>query len=526
MKKIYKYTLGLPIGLLLLSLTFTSCSEDTMDGINKNNNYPRDVDARFILTDLIVSSAFKVVGADFSLYSSVYMEHEVGCHGQMYNAEIRQTEPTSSTTYNNSWVSAYENIKNAKLIIKKTQEEGGRDFNNKFTEGVARIFLAYNGAILTDLFGDVPYSQAGIIDADGLPVYRQPVVDKQEDIYKDILSQLDQAIALLPQGDNGTAGVVGAQDILYAGSDKAWLKVAYGLKARYTMRLLAKSADETEDLNSILEYIGKSFSSASEEFKFDKYDGGAQTNPLGAFSSNRAALATSESFINKLDERNDPRLLSSALSFSTGALVADKTKFFPAPNGTASQRQFEYDCWFTDYSFVGVTYLMSYSELMFLKAEAYARLTGQNDKAEEALKLAIESSLANFEKSGTGFYSVFTGKVSDLEIDVVSKFATYFTDKVKPLFDANPLQEVMIQKYLAFMGASGESIEAYNDYRRMRALGENFVVLENPKNAEGKFPLRFVYGNSDKLANPNVGNLVGDGTYVYTENVWWAGGTR
>ena len=41
----------------------------------------------------------------------------------------------------------------------------------------------------------------------------------------------------------------------------------------------------------------------------------------------------------------------------------------------------------------------------------------------------------------------------------------------------------MIQKYLAFFGASGESLEAYNDYRRMKGANENLVELKNPLNS-------------------------------------------
>ena len=70
--------------------------------------------------------------------------------------------------------------------------------------------------------------------------------------------------------------------------------------------------------------------------------------------------------------------------------------------------------------------------------------------------------------------------------------------------------------------AYGESIEMYNDIRRWKANGENLVELKNP----GKFPLRLPYGNDDTTTNPNVQAAYGDGAYVYTENVWWAGGTR
>jgi ABC-type transporter Mla subunit MlaD len=83
----------------------------------------------------------------------------------------------------------------------------------------------------------------------------------------------------------------------------------------------------------------------------------------------------------------------------------------------------------------------------------------------------------------------------------------------------------MVQKYIAFYGANGESTEAYNDIRRLKAMGENFIELANPNNAT-RFPLRYGYGNSDTTANPNVKEAFGTGQYVYTEPVWWAGGSR
>ena len=93
---------------------------------------------------------------------------------------------------------------------------------------------------------------------------------------------------------------------------------------------------------------------------------------------------------------------------------------------------------------------------------------------------------------------------------------------MKPLFTANPVREVMVQKYLAMLGAFGESTECYNDIRRMKALKEDFVKLDNPK----PFPLRAPYGNSDVIANPKVNAAYGDGQYVYSDPVWWAGGNR
>ncbi|MCA1760541.1 MAG: SusD/RagB family nutrient-binding outer membrane lipoprotein, partial [Bacteroidales bacterium] len=71
-----------------------------------------------------------------------------------------------------------------------------------------------------------------------------------------------------------------------------------------------------------------------------------------------------------------------------------------------------------------------------------------------------------------------------------------------------------------------EAVEAYSDYRRLVAMGNNVIQLDNPKNDANQFPQRFTYGSSDVTTNVNVRNAYGDGNYVYTEKVWWAGGTR
>ena len=64
----------------------------------------------------------------------------------------------------------------------------------------------------------------------------------------------------------------------------------------------------------------------------------------------------------------------------------------------------------------------------------------------------------------------------------------YFNNNVKAKFTANPLSEVMNQKYIAFF--EEEAVEAYNDYRRLKAMGNNVISLENPLNTT-QFPLRY-----------------------------------
>ena len=145
MKK-YK-SIGKLLAVSFLTATIASaCTEDAMDKINENPNNPLDAPAKFLITDLGVSTAFSTVGGDFSLYSSVYIEHETGISNQLYRAEVRSGEPTTATTYNNAWINVYANIKNAKIVIKKCEEDPSEK-GNVVTEAIAKILLAYNGAV-------------------------------------------------------------------------------------------------------------------------------------------------------------------------------------------------------------------------------------------------------------------------------------------------------------------------------------------------------------------------------------------
>lgn len=533
MKK-YK-TAGKIIVISLLAMTgILSCTENTMDRINRNPNNPLDAPAKFLITELSVSTPFSISGGDFSVYSSVYIEHEVGINNQHYRAELRIGEPSTPTTYNNVWNAIYTNIRNAKVAIMKCEEDPAEK-GNPVTEAIARIYLAYNAALLTDVFGDTPFSETGILNPDGTPAYMQPKIDTQASIYAEVHNNLNKAITLLNEGkakDTGSSGAIDKNDLIYSGNALLWYKAANALKARYTMRLLNRSTDVTKDLNDVIGYISKSFKSAKEECKLAIYDGEKQQNPLLAFSSSRNSLAASESLIDKFKERKDPRLNQAfARADSDGDIVVGKggrqathiDSITIAPNGTVDEIQNKYSTSMALWSAKTPTQLISYHELKFLEAEALCRLNGAG--AEDALKEAVRASFVNL---GSSIQDAIENWKINGSVNLDATVAdTYFTSNVKPLFDANKLKETMIQKYLAFYGASGESTEAYSDYRRLKSAGENFIQLKNPLNESKKlFPLRFGYGHSDVSANKAVNAAFGDGQYVYSEPVWWAKGTR
>lgn len=511
----------LALGCLAAPLTFTSCSEDRMDEINVNPNNPIDVNARFILADVITSTAFSNVGGDFNTYLATYVEHEVGTHNQLWRAEHRLNEPQAASTFNNGWNSTYSTLRNAKIIIDKCSV-GGSEEGNHTTLGMAQVLAAYNLALLTDLFGDVPYSEAMDINAT-----LTPKIDSQEDIYAEVHALLDAAIENLPKGD---VQAPGSYDLLYSGVANKWVKLAYGLKARYTMRLLNVSSDKEADLAKVIEYADKSFTSATDEAAFNVYNA-QNLNPLFDFQWSRDGLAASKSLADKMIEREDPRVNRNFVTagWSQVDSLVDKPTMYSllAPNGDNEQVQYKYLTSAFVFSQTASTQLLSLHEVLFLKAEAMQRLNQSASAIEDVLVKAVKAGIVNSEKSvETAFVAptvLVYGGISETSADLTdSVINDYIDNAVKIKFAQDGLKEIAVQKYLAFFGASGESTEMYNDIRRWKAAGENFIELKNTN----KFPLRLPYGNSETTTNPNVQVAYGDGQYVYSENVWWAGGTR
>ena len=514
MKKIFRL---LTSGLVLsaLAFSFTACSEDYMDKINEDKDSAKDAASKFIIPDLMLRTAQNVIGGDFNTYIGSYVEYWAGTHNQLYQAEKRNAEVRLSSTFNNGWGDIFYLIRNAKLTIEKSKSEVPEAVQAR---AIAETMLAYILAEATDLFGDIPYTEVG--NAWDTPY---PNADSQESIYTEVFRLLDDAAASFATNPAS----VGGQDFIYGGSNTAWIKFINGLKARYTLRLNNRSSN----LAKVIEYVDASFSSAAEQASMP-YAGTNNQNPLFDFEWSRDGISSCTSMWNKLMERNDPRADRVYWHSNTWAHydgVDAEGVLAPTGSPTESQGQYLYDVFM--FAEKAPVHFLSYHELMFIKAEAQARL-GKTAEAKESLKEAIMAAFVNLEISvDAGINAPSVLAYDGIEPITVLKpnesealAEEYFDDTVEALFDANPLKEVMLQKYIGLWGGNGEAVETYADIRRLKAEGKGDIYgLINP----GKFPLRCPYGNDDVTANPNIEKLYTDaGNYVFTENVWWAGGSR
>ncbi|WP_158962423.1 SusD/RagB family nutrient-binding outer membrane lipoprotein [Myroides fluvii] len=500
MKRI-KYILA---SIVVAALALQSCSEDKMDDINKNKNDPEFMESKFILTEVMTKTGFSITGGDLAFYASIYTELLGGTFNQFYNAQERLGEPSASTTYNNQWNAIYVNLRSLKLVEQKCSA-GGEEAGNYHTLGVAQILKAYNLALLTDLFGDVPYSEA-------LEPLKNPQakIDRQEDIYKAVFQLLDDGIENLAKKSEYPN--LGKQDLVYTNGDvTSWTKAAYGLKARYLMRMSLKNPD----YQGVIDNVDKSFTFSEGDFK---YQVPGVNYPFYLVYRARKGMYASKTYydlMQKLDTA-DPRLNDYFIKVGKDdpkVVLVDHAKDVTQSQSVYSPSALSYSTATDLKNATNAVYLMSYHELLFLKAEAQARLG--IPQANATLQAAVDAGYLDKKQSIT--YVRYVPKPNEPK-----PINGYNRNLPTNLAGDDLLKRIAQEKYLSAFEV--ESIEMYNDIRRWKAMGENLIELQHKDPA--KFPKRFSYGNSDVSNNPHVRAAYGDGNYVYTDDVWWAGGTR
>ena len=511
--KLYKF-------IPAVALLFASCSEDEMDRINTDYaNPPVEIlNGRLMITDAIMATGYSASSGDYSFYTSIYNEQIFGTgNNQFKNAELRQlAEIAGSSTFNNVWNSVYANLLNLKTIIGKC-EPGGLNDGNKDLLGMAQVLMAVNWGILTDMHGDIPCSEAlqGIVNM-------QPKLDKQEDIYAYIFTLLDDAIDNLTEAGASGMKNVKDQDILYGNNNAAWLAAAHAVKARYKLHMIKR------DANAAAEALAEAKAALAGGFDgmaLNVYDGTESLmSPWPAFQFSRDYAACSTTVENLLDERNDPRKNIYIYYYCEDEELdpADPEYYAPLCGTPGDQDEATLsgawdlsapkwitydDSWSYPAYPAATTHILSLAEVNFIIAELEARA---GEDCTQSLTDAIEASFDDSSAFG-----------------VIGQSADDYVASLSSRLSANALKEVMVQKYLS--QCRDEQVETYNDLRRCKAMGEEFVVMTNPRNVNGsstRLPLRMPYGNSGVSSNSHVREAYGDGMYVFTEPIWIFGGTR
>src|SRR6185503_1272302 len=201
--------------LLLSALSFgaLSCKKE-LAGINKNPNAVENPQPDYLLTAAIKITADSYWGVDNNMNSTLlFIQHW---------AKIQYTDPDRYILNNGSFVTLWNTLYGQSITDLNKIISIGEQQQNPNYKGVALVLRSWVFQMLTDAYGDIPYSQAGKIDSLLTPKY-----GTQEDVYKGLLNDLKTAQdALDPSGP----AILG--DIIYGGKIDLWKKFANSLRLR------------------------------------------------------------------------------------------------------------------------------------------------------------------------------------------------------------------------------------------------------------------------------------------------------
>ena len=306
--KIFSYKLlsFLFAGLLLVS----SCDTEELVDINIDPNAANEIDPAYLLAN----SMLNVSGARYEnwrgvlIYSSTMIQHMAALatywSGDKYLYNAQYSGALFEAAFPN-----YVKLLGAVLEQTKDDPEKGNVY------GVARIMWVLGMSRLTDMYGDIPYFQAGRGFYDD--VY-SPAYDPQSAIYADMLMQLEQAPSTFNPALNDL-GDGGVQDVVFQGDLQKWEKFANSLMLRLAMRLTKVDPAMAQ------EYVTKAIDGGLMESNADNAyiqhtegPGGINRNGIGEvfLADNNQRL--SDTFITYLMNTNDPRLEAFATTNEDG----------------------------------------------------------------------------------------------------------------------------------------------------------------------------------------------------------------
>lgn len=424
-----------------------------------------------------------------------------------------------------SWTGYYQILYNDKTLIQKAE-----DNNLDFHRGVGLVMKSYMFGLITDLWGDAPYTNA--LRGDEGPDYFDAAFDDQKTIYEGIQADLKTANSLLSHSQGSYAAIDPTVDILYGGDAAKWRKFANSLSLRYYMRLSAKDPawaeqgikgivnnpqqfplilQASDDAN--MAYIGNTNNDSwPSNTNFD-------TSPQG----NYFRLKMGKPLVDKLQELDDPRLGVWANKIAV-PVVLDPGAPEETDNTVDGVRHVSQDI--VDAYEEGVGYPMDYDPeyvgyppgMTFGMAYNLSKNTNQgatnlhasqlNDIYKEASGPLLQSRLmsaaeVNFILAEAAFKGWAPGTAEQYYNEGIKQsLAAWGVDDDYSTYISGPAaytgySDIIIQKWIASWTAAAE---AWFDYRRT-GLPD---LQAGPAAKRQALPLRFYYNVDEMDTNPNA----------------------
>jgi hypothetical protein len=288
--------------LLVIMVIFTSC-DSGFDELNTSKTGLINIDPAFLLNGAFINTSYYTgtgggspLVYDLAIVQQLVTPNSGVVSGGNYNQDNRDASATL-------WQQYYRNvIRYTQGVIGATKEDPARA--NLYN--MARILQAYAFMVLTDEYGDIPYSSGGQGYIEKIPF---PEYDSQEDIYTDLIAELTAASAALDP-----AVRIETADVAYGGDVAKWKKFGYSLLLRAGMRL-SKVAPNAAAAAAQTAFQGGVIMSNADN-AFVRHDNNFQ-NPLGGTlnGSERSNFFLAEPFVNQLKSTNDPRLSAIAVRY-------------------------------------------------------------------------------------------------------------------------------------------------------------------------------------------------------------------
>jgi hypothetical protein len=453
---------SLKFGLVILVAGFTACSK--MD--NTNPNVPSTVNPGVILPQVLYNTSNTLVGNAFELNNELI---QYTCMNNTFT-EVQRFKLLPSNS-NGLW-GMYNRMRDLNDIIAM----GDKTAEMANYKAMATIVKTYIFSVLTDTYGDIPFSEAGL-GATGT-VY-MPKYDQQQDIYIQMLENLKQAGETLK---TATALLYGG-DPVYNGNLTRWRKFANSLRLRLLMRVAAKLPAAVTEIQTLLTNPQQfPVMEANDDNFVYRYSGGLpDANPLSpnyVRDFDFKYKSVSAFIVDSLKKLNDSRLFQYARPTNASAATANP-QYVGLPNALPVTESANYNGGYNFQSYLGTRFQsntepaiwMTYAEVLFLKAEA-AQKGYYNGNAKELYETAIKASFAYWGAPFTESYLIQSGVVYD-----------------------GSLAKIFLQKFYALFFTG---MEAWNEYRR---TGYPNLVAGPTNINDGKIPNRIPYPLSEQSLN-------------------------
>ena len=509
-------------------LFFSSCDKG-FEEMNKNPNAYTEP----VVGNLFTTSLIRTAGTGTPDRNRTNIKYFAGT--MQYMASLGTNWSGDKNFENGQFGDFFEtaysvHIKELRQVIAITKDKPDQVNLN----AIANIWWVFAMHRVTDLYGDVPYSEAalGFLTGDYKPKY-----DKQSDIYPSMLATLDSSIKKLDPAKPS----YGVSDVIYQGDVNKWKTFAYSLMLRLGMRLTNVDASKSK------EWVQKAIAggvmkSNADIAKLVHVSGNANTQNWDAFELKRESLPESnagkgpvklsKTLIDMLQSYNDPRLPFYATLWE-GNILSIQVSKLPTTTNPAIQKGLPngYDAttikqvipnWSNDQlvnysepntgtiaSLNAPTVLQSYAEVEFLLAEAALRGWDAGTPSDHYNKAITASMQAT---------TLFPGGIVIKPDAITSYLAAHPLNGAS--FNAQ-MEQTHTQFWLAhFMWF--DNFEAFSNYRR---TGYPKLIPPNyPGNFTGGAPLaRLRYPISEATLNKaNYEAAVArQGPDLYTTPVWW-----